>query len=137
MENEKQQFNARLPRETVNAMKAVAAMLDVSVQQLAEDAIAVYYGRADAETSERRDRAVIVADRLFGSRTKPAKRKGKGGHGSVKEPRLPLRQSPEVEKISAKSVFVEVDKMERELIIPLPGVQFFRAPNQTKIPIAA
>jgi len=59
MPNKIAQFNVRLPKETVHAITVIAAMLDVPVQQLGADAIAIYYGKADEETLERR--RVIVS----------------------------------------------------------------------------
>lgn len=65
MKNKIAQFNVRLPRETVQAMKVVTTMLDVPVQQLGADAIALYYGQADDEVMERRRLAVEAAKRIF------------------------------------------------------------------------
>lgn len=142
------QFNVRVPREIAHAMKVVATMLDVPVQQLGADAIAIYYGQADQAAIDRQRLALEAARRIFPGVVNSESPKSLGEQTSVKEPRLPLRQSPKgvgisrskpaksTGKIHTQDPASVVDVGRNDNLVTLPGLSFFRE-EAPPLPVAA
>lgn len=59
------QFNVRIPKPLARAMRVSAAMLETDLQQLSQDAVAIYYGAASEEVRERQARAVESAKKAL------------------------------------------------------------------------